>query len=179
MAMHTTEHETALIQQLAFRPAAHRAVPWTRPLLLTLRRGVTWVQIGWHECTNQIREYSNHEFTDVSHNLLPTRVGFEFHVGGGSAFATTCATAWSAATVYTAGGQSSENSVNYQANWWTRATIPRPIMAARAAASHGHRWAPVSGSGTGGGGGGAVEEGAAGNGRAGSSSVRTRTSRSV
>ncbi|MFC1414020.1 carbohydrate-binding protein [Streptacidiphilus sp. N1-12] len=38
--------------------------------------------------------------------------------------ATTCATAWSAATVYTAGQQASENGTNYTANYWTQGNDP-------------------------------------------------------
>src|SRR3984893_11052874 len=77
-----------------------------------------------------------------------------FMLSAGSAFATTCATAWSAATVYTAGGQSSENSVNYQANWWTQGDDPATH---NGGAGSGQPWTSLgacSGSGTGGGGGG-------------------------
>ena len=35
-----------------------------------------------------------------------------------------CFPAWSATAVYTAGGQASENSVNYTANWWTQGNSP-------------------------------------------------------
>ena len=38
--------------------------------------------------------------------------------------ATTCAAAWSAATVYTGGQQASENGINYTANWWTQGNDP-------------------------------------------------------
>lgn len=77
-----------------------------------------------------------------------------FMLAAGSAFATTCATAWSAANVYTAGGQSSENSVNYQANWWTQGDDPATH---NGGAGSGQPWTSLgacSGSGTGGGGGG-------------------------
>ena len=77
-----------------------------------------------------------------------------FMLAADSAFATTCATAWSAATVYTAGGQSSENSVNYQANWWTQGDDPATH---NGGAGSGQPWTSLgacSGSGAGGGGGG-------------------------
>ena len=38
--------------------------------------------------------------------------------------AQTCAPAWSATQVYTAGNQASLSSVNYQANWWTQGDNP-------------------------------------------------------
>ena len=38
--------------------------------------------------------------------------------------AAACAAGWSAATVYTAGQQASENGVNYTANWWTQGNDP-------------------------------------------------------
>ncbi|QMU72937.1 carbohydrate-binding protein [Streptacidiphilus sp. P02-A3a] len=38
--------------------------------------------------------------------------------------ATTCATAWSSGTVYTAGQQASENGTNYTANYWTEGNDP-------------------------------------------------------
>src|SRR5882724_6356077 len=82
-----------------------------------------------------------------------------FMLAGASAFATTCATAWSAATVYTAGGQSSENSVNYQANWWTQGDDPATH---NGGAGSGQPWTSLgacSGSGTGGGGGGGTASG--------------------
>jgi chitinase len=37
---------------------------------------------------------------------------------------TTCAAAWSSATVYTGGQQASENGVDYTANWWTQGNDP-------------------------------------------------------
>ena len=40
------------------------------------------------------------------------------------ASAASCAAAWSASTVYTAGQQASENGVLYQANWWTEGNDP-------------------------------------------------------
>ena len=87
-------------------------------------------------------------------------------LAAGSAFATTCATAWSAATVYTAGGQSSENSVNYQANWWTQGDDPATH---NGGAGSGQPWTSLgacSGSGTGGGGGGGGGTGGGGGGTA-------------
>ena len=36
----------------------------------------------------------------------------------------TCATAWSAATVYTGGSTASENGTNFKANWWTQGDDP-------------------------------------------------------
>jgi chitodextrinase len=42
----------------------------------------------------------------------------------GSAHAQTCAPAWSAGQVYTAGNQASQSAVNYQANWWTQGESP-------------------------------------------------------
>jgi chitodextrinase len=41
-----------------------------------------------------------------------------------SAQAQTCAPAWSATQVYTAGNQASLNGTNYQANWWTLGESP-------------------------------------------------------
>ena len=38
--------------------------------------------------------------------------------------AQTCAPAWSATQVYTAGNQASQNGVNYRANWWTLGESP-------------------------------------------------------
>ncbi|BBA98996.1 putative chitinase [Actinacidiphila reveromycinica] len=38
--------------------------------------------------------------------------------------ASTCATAWSSGTVYTAGQQASENGTNYTANYWTQGNDP-------------------------------------------------------
>src|SRR4030095_9966699 len=38
--------------------------------------------------------------------------------------AQTCAPAWSATQVYTAGNQASLNGINYQANWWTLGESP-------------------------------------------------------
>ena len=38
--------------------------------------------------------------------------------------AATCAAAWSATAVYTAGNQASENGINYTANWWTQNNDP-------------------------------------------------------
>jgi chitodextrinase len=43
---------------------------------------------------------------------------------GPPAQAQTCAAAWSATQVYTAGNQASLNGVNYQANWWTLGENP-------------------------------------------------------
>jgi chitinase len=37
---------------------------------------------------------------------------------------TTCATAWSSTTVYTAGDQASEDGINYTANYWTEGNDP-------------------------------------------------------
>jgi len=37
---------------------------------------------------------------------------------------TTCAAAWSSATVYTGGEQASEAGINYTANWWTQGNDP-------------------------------------------------------
>lgn len=37
---------------------------------------------------------------------------------------TTCAAAWNASSVYTAGNTASENGVNYVANWWTQGNDP-------------------------------------------------------
>jgi chitodextrinase len=44
--------------------------------------------------------------------------------GGGATTGGTCATAWSAAQVYTGGNQASENGINYTANWWTQGNDP-------------------------------------------------------
>jgi chitinase len=41
-----------------------------------------------------------------------------------SAQAQTCAPAWSATQVYTAGNQASQNGINYRANWWTLGESP-------------------------------------------------------
>jgi chitodextrinase len=37
---------------------------------------------------------------------------------------TACAAAWSSTAVYTAGGQASEDGINYTANWWTQGNDP-------------------------------------------------------
>src|ERR1700761_3725135 len=35
-----------------------------------------------------------------------------------------CAAAWNASTIYTAGNLASENGINYVANWWTQGNNP-------------------------------------------------------
>ncbi|NII09437.1 carbohydrate-binding protein [Oleiagrimonas sp. C23AA] len=45
-------------------------------------------------------------------------------VSSAHAQSTSCAAAWSAGTVYTAGDTASENGINYLANWWTRGDDP-------------------------------------------------------
>ena len=44
--------------------------------------------------------------------------------GSAAQAATTCAAAWTSASVYTAGLQASENGINYTANWWTQGNDP-------------------------------------------------------
>ncbi|QDZ15959.1 carbohydrate-binding protein [Humibacter ginsenosidimutans] len=65
----------------------------------------------------------------------------------------TCATAWSASTVYTGGQTASENGVNYTANWWTQGDDPATHSGA---SGSGQPWtstgACTTGSTTGGGG---------------------------
>ena len=69
--------------------------------------------------------------------------------------ATTCATAWSSTTVYTAGLQASENGINYTANYWTEGNDPATN---NGGAGSGQPWtsngACTGGSSGGGGGGG-------------------------
>ncbi|MFC1421167.1 carbohydrate-binding protein [Streptacidiphilus cavernicola] len=69
--------------------------------------------------------------------------------------ASTCATAWSAATVYTAGQQASENGANYTANYWTQGNDP---ATSNGGSGSGQPWtsngACTGGSSGGGGGGG-------------------------
>ncbi|MHA6757914.1 carbohydrate-binding protein [Streptacidiphilus sp. PAMC 29251] len=69
--------------------------------------------------------------------------------------ATTCVTAWSAATVYTAGQQTSENGTNYTANYWTQGNDP---ATSNGGSGSGQPWtsngACTGGSSGGGGGGG-------------------------
>jgi hypothetical protein len=68
--------------------------------------------------------------------------------------ATTCAAAWSAGTVYTAGQQASENGINYTANYWTEGNDP---ATSNGGAGSGQPWTSngaCTGGSTGGGGGG-------------------------
>ncbi|HEV2634710.1 MAG TPA: carbohydrate-binding protein, partial [Actinocrinis sp.] len=69
--------------------------------------------------------------------------------------ATTCATAWSSGTVYTAGQQASENGTNYTANYWTQGNDP---ATSNGGSGSGQPWtsngACTGGSSGGGGGGG-------------------------
>jgi chitinase len=44
--------------------------------------------------------------------------------GSNALASSTCAAAWSATTVYTAGDQASEDGINYTANWWTEGNDP-------------------------------------------------------
>ena len=70
---------------------------------------------------------------------------------------TTCAAAWSSSAVYTAGGQASENGINYTANWWTQGNDPATN---NGGSGSGEPWTS-DGSCTGGSGGGAAAAGAA------------------
>ncbi|MEY9936943.1 carbohydrate-binding protein [Streptacidiphilus sp. MAP5-3] len=74
--------------------------------------------------------------------------------------ATTCATAWSSATVYTAGQQASENGINYTANYWTQGNDP---ATSNGGSGSGQPWtsngACTGGSSGGGGGGGGTGSG--------------------
>jgi len=69
-----------------------------------------------------------------------------------SAHADTCAAPWASSSIYTAGNQSSENGINYQANWWTQGEEPATH---NGGAGSGQSWTSIGAcSGTGGGGGG-------------------------
>ena len=59
------------------------------------------------------------------------------------AWAQTCAPAWSAAQVYTAGNQASLNGINYTANFWTQGQNPSRV-AERVAASPGRATAAAA-----------------------------------
>ncbi len=86
--------------------------------------------------------------------------------------ATTCAAAWSASTVYTAGQQASENGINYTANWWTQGNDPATN---NGGSGSGEPWtsngACTGGSSSGGGGGSGGSGGGGGGGGTGTGSV--------
>jgi len=68
--------------------------------------------------------------------------------------ATACYAAWSSSAIYTAGGQASQNNVNYTANWWTQGNSPSTNSGG---SGSGQPWTSdgaCSGSGSGGGTGG-------------------------
>jgi hypothetical protein len=77
--------------------------------------------------------------------------------------ATACAAAWSPTTVYTAGEQTSENGINYTANWWTQGNDPATN---NGGSGSGQPWTSdgscTGGSGGGGGGGGGGSGGGGG-----------------
>ena len=78
--------------------------------------------------------------------------------------ATTCAAAWSATTVYTAGQQASESGINYTANWWTEGNNP---ATSNGGTGSGQPWTSngaCTGGSSGGGGGGGTGGGGGGTG---------------
>jgi hypothetical protein len=74
--------------------------------------------------------------------------------GSAAQASTTCAAAWSSTTVYTAGGQASENGINYTADYWTEGNDPATN---NGGSGSGEPWTSdgscTGGSGSGGGGG--------------------------
>jgi chitinase len=88
--------------------------------------------------------------------------------GSAAQAAAACAPAWSAATVYTAGDQVSEDGINYTANWWTQGNDPATN---NGGSGSGEPWTS-DGSCTGGsGGGGGGSGGGGGGGGSGTGSV--------